>query len=87
MKFGLRQVPPVPRRIEYAPPVVRNIALTETLREPEPVRHVSPPIEGLDDVALQLRTLPYADFIEYAQAIGAEPARVWQWAIDRKVRL
>ena len=75
-----------PERLKYAPPQVREIG--NAVAGPARAEGDSlPPVDDLDDVALQLRTLAYRDFMTFAEAIGADPARVWAWALERKVKL
>lgn len=46
-----------------------------------------PPLGGirsnLDDVAFHLRTMPYGEFHELAEAIGADLGKMWMWAMKR----
>lgn len=76
-----------PERLKYAPPQVREIGNAVAGRAARAEDDSLPPVDSLDDVALQLRTLAYRDFMAFAEAIGADPARVWAWARGRKVKL
>lgn len=81
-----RHMPPSPAQLEYAPPQARSVAHIERIEEV--VERIRPkPIEGLDEVALQLRTLPYGMFMEFSEAIGAPPGKLWEWATERRIRL
>ena len=35
--------------------------------------------DRLDAIATLIRTIPYGEFIEMAEGIGADPAALWQW--------
>jgi hypothetical protein len=72
--------------LDYAPPRVRGAAAIEDIKEAaKRLRKTLPPLERLDDVALQLRTMPYAMFMEFADAIEAPAPKLWAWANKRTI--
>jgi hypothetical protein len=72
--------------LKYAPPRVRTdtaVKAVARLVDDLPVlppRHPMPPPDPLLMVAATLSGAPYGRFVEFAGAIGADPASLWRWA-------
>jgi hypothetical protein len=77
-----------PAVLKYAPPRVRTrtaVKVVASLVDDLPVlppRYPIPPPDPLLMVAAALSGAPYGRFVEFAGAIGADPASLWRWAGD-----
>lgn len=56
--------------------LAKTNANTEPIREP----NYTGSVNNIEEIKYHIRTMPYGDFMDMANAIGADTTKMWGWA-------